>query len=480
MAVAGFSMGSWPFIKLLLTLFSLWAPASVLPPARRGRLLLWFDLLGKVSLFDILFEYILLAVFALVSADLPTIPELRHDSCGRTVPFAHFALDVHFTWRTWLFITATAISLLCTNVVNHWHQLSLLSERRDFARRVAGLVAERRSAEATTPFPVQGAEARSMSPALSTPPPRRRSLSAHSLEPAARQASARLNDLLAKAGAPAPPGGSGVRRLELQSRSAALVTWSLVLSIGLTLAAYVSESFQLTFEGAVAEILEAQPGGTRRNAYSLYSMTIAIGEAVGTSHMCLFALMCGAMPLLWLALCLWIWRVPMERHTSHAFAFVAQTAYCYSAFELVVVVIVMSMFEIGPVVEAKLAHVVGPLDWMVAHYFADFYPETTVSHTHTTLSLSAGFEPGMALMALAVGVSYCAGGFVMVAHHRLLHEQEMTPQMGSAASARAVGADEAAGERAHASLPERSKAASFDAPSERASLAGSRLSTAMV
>jgi len=129
-----------------------------------------------------------------------------------------------------------------------------------------------------------------------------------------------------------------------------------VLSIGLTLAAYVSESFQLTFEGAVAEILEAQPGGTRRNAYSLYSMTIAIGEAVGTSHMCLFALMCGAMPLLWLALCLWIWRVPMERHTSHAFAFVAQTAYCYSAFELVVVVIVMSMFEIGPVVEAKLAH----------------------------------------------------------------------------------------------------------------------------
>jgi len=237
MAVAGFSMGSWPFIKLLLTLFSLWAPASVLPPARRGRLLLWFDLLGKVSLFDILFEYILLAVFALVSADLPTLPELRHDSCGRTVPFAHFALDVHFTWRTWLFITATAISLLCTNVVNHWHQLALLSERRDFARRVAGLVAERCSAEATTPFPVQGAEARSMSPALSTPPPRRRSLSAHSLEPAARQASARLNDLLAKAGAPAPPGGSGVRRLELQSRSAALVTWSLVLAIGLTLAA---------------------------------------------------------------------------------------------------------------------------------------------------------------------------------------------------------------------------------------------------
>ena len=53
MAVAGFSMGSWPFIKLLLTLFSLWAPASVLPPARRGRLLLWFDLLGKVALSDI-------------------------------------------------------------------------------------------------------------------------------------------------------------------------------------------------------------------------------------------------------------------------------------------------------------------------------------------------------------------------------------------------------------------------------------------
>ena len=53
---------------------------------------------------------------------------------------------------------------------------------------------------------------------------------------------------------------------------------------------------------------------------------------------------------------------------------------------------------------------VGPLDWMVAHYFADFYPETTVSHTHTTLSLSAGFEPGMALMALAVGGRPCAGG----------------------------------------------------------------------
>ena len=69
---------------------------------------------------------------------------------------------------------------------------------------------------------------------------------------------------------------------------------------------------------------------------------------------------------------------------------------------------------------------------------------------------------------------------MMVAHHRLLHEQEMTPQMGSAASARAVGADEAAGERAHVSLPEPSKAASFDAPSDRASLAGSRLSTAMV
>ena len=69
-----------------------------------------------MSLFDILFEYILLAVFALVSAhtsrpspsragvngvsshtrtreqaDLPTIPELRHDSCGRTAPAARFS-----------------------------------------------------------------------------------------------------------------------------------------------------------------------------------------------------------------------------------------------------------------------------------------------------------------------------------------------------------------------------------------------------
>ena len=60
----------------------------------------------------------------------------------------------------------------------------------------------------------------------------------------------------------------------------------------------------------------------------------------------------------------------MERHTSHAFAFAAQTAYCYSAFELVVVVIVMSMFEIGPVVEAKLAHG-GPLQLSSGRHFLD-------------------------------------------------------------------------------------------------------------
>ena len=45
-----------------------------------------------------------------------------------------------------------------------------------------------------------------------------------------------------------------------------------MLAIGLTLAAYVSESFQLTFEGAVAAIVEAPPSGGEQRLFTPASL----------------------------------------------------------------------------------------------------------------------------------------------------------------------------------------------------------------
>ena len=57
----GFYSGVWPYVKLCLTLFCLWAPPAVLPASTRGRLLSLFEALGKWSLLDSLMIFILMA-----------------------------------------------------------------------------------------------------------------------------------------------------------------------------------------------------------------------------------------------------------------------------------------------------------------------------------------------------------------------------------------------------------------------------------
>ena len=48
----GIFSGCWPYLKLLLMLFSWMAPTSVFPVYKRERLLMWLDALGKYSLVD--------------------------------------------------------------------------------------------------------------------------------------------------------------------------------------------------------------------------------------------------------------------------------------------------------------------------------------------------------------------------------------------------------------------------------------------
>ena len=129
------------------------------------------------------------------------------------------------------------------------------------------------------------------------------------------------------------------------------------------------------------------------------------------------------MPVVWLSLCLIIWLVPMDPHTSHNFGLLAQVAYCYTGMDVLVVVIGATIFQLGAAIEFQFESQVGLLSSLIDGYFSDFVPETSTTGVHTTISLGAAFEAGIGLVVVASIVSTAAGWFVMYAHQRLLHEE---------------------------------------------------------
>lgn len=228
----------------------------------------------------------------------------------------------------------------------------------------------------------------------------------------------------------APLGGETHRRLQLKHSHLELVKWCLVGAILLSLVALVTPSFAITVEGLVGNLINSQPGGSARRELSLFSMGDALGSSapsigpgVLAAHRYLFLLLVGVMPVIWLALCLVIWLVPMDPHTSHNFGLLAQVAYCYTGMDVLVVVVLATIFQLGAAVEFQFAAMTGHLDALIANYFADFVPKTSLTGVHTSISLGASFELGIGLVVLAAALGTAAGWTVMWSHSRLLHEE---------------------------------------------------------
>jgi len=475
--VGGMS-GTWPYVKMTLTLFALWAPPRVLHADRRGAFLFFFDAFGKWSFFDVLLLQLLMAGFHL-NFDVPTAQELPPGLCGSPTPLVGFATEVAPLELVSLFIVALMLSLIATNIVNHWHQVSVLESHRKYTAQLTSKIerttlARQTSAQASArsaappaeeASPPLLAQLRSFSPFGRRPPQPdeaekevalgrirtepaptslrrsrtveghvrgspRQSLARLSLAPAARQAEAVQRTLVAEAGGDEPAGGLRVHRLKLKTRHLQLVKWWLLGSIGLTLVAFFTTSFTISVEGLVGNIIDSQPGQSSHQSFSFFSMgdvlgesAPAIGGAVLQAHRYLFLILCGVMPVVWLSLCLIIWLVPMDPHTSHNFGLLAQVAYCYTGMDVLVVVIGATIFQLGAAIEFQFESQVWLLSSLIDRYFSEFVPETSRTHVHTTISLGAAFEIGIGLVVVASIVSTAAGWFVMYAHQRLLHEE---------------------------------------------------------
>ena len=106
---------------MTLTLFALWAPPHMLHADRRGAFLFFFDAFGKWSFFDVLLLQLLMSGFHL-NFDVPTAQELPPGLCGSPTPLVGFATEVAPLELVSLFIVALMLSLIATNIVNHWHQ----------------------------------------------------------------------------------------------------------------------------------------------------------------------------------------------------------------------------------------------------------------------------------------------------------------------------------------------------------------------
>jgi Paraquat-inducible protein A len=105
--------GIWPYVKLLLMLFSWVSPSKLLAPERRGRILRVVDALGKWSLID---SYVL--IMMMVSFRV---------SVGYPYGSTDVALDVYVQAQVgfYIFLVATMLSLLLSHVSVASHRLAV-------------------------------------------------------------------------------------------------------------------------------------------------------------------------------------------------------------------------------------------------------------------------------------------------------------------------------------------------------------------
>jgi len=103
--------GIWPYVKLVLMLFSWVAPSKLLAPERRGRILRVVDALGKWSLID---SYVLIMMMVSFRVTL-----------GHPYGTTDVALDVYVQGQVgfFIFLAATMLSLLLSHVsvASHRH-----------------------------------------------------------------------------------------------------------------------------------------------------------------------------------------------------------------------------------------------------------------------------------------------------------------------------------------------------------------------
>jgi uncharacterized protein affecting Mg2+/Co2+ transport len=92
MLVGGMS-GTWPYVKMTVALFALWAPPTVLPVGRRGAYLFFIDAFGKWSFFDVLLVHLLMSGFKL-GFDVPAASEVPADECGTQLPLIGIQSEV--------------------------------------------------------------------------------------------------------------------------------------------------------------------------------------------------------------------------------------------------------------------------------------------------------------------------------------------------------------------------------------------------
>ena len=198
----------------------------------------------------------------------------------------------------------------------------------------------------------------------------------------------------------------------------------------LTVAAFFTESFAITVEGLVGNLIASQPGQSARRGFSFFTMGNDLGTSAPSTgwfvqqyHRLLFFMLVFIMPMIWLALCLVIWLVPLEPHTSHTFGLLAQVAYCYTGMDVLVIVILATIFQLGAAVEFQFSSMTGIVDGLIATYFADLVPATSLTAVHTTISLGAAFQIGIGLVIAAALLGTAAGWMVMYTHQRMLHEE---------------------------------------------------------
>jgi hypothetical protein len=332
------------------------------------------------------------------------------------------------------FIIALLASLILTNIINHWHQTSTLNAHRAFTAQLNATQAERLARQSLGDDDPSLPGDALHDAHIGASPPRlpgkeRHSLAELSRQPLARRATQSQCETITRAGK-APVQGISTQRLELRSEHISLVKWCILFAMALTLIAFFTQSFAIVVEGLVGNLIESQPGMSARRGFSLFTM----GNDLGTSapsvgwfvqqfHRFLFFMLVGVMPVLWLCICLVIWLVPMEPQMSHTFGLLAQVAYCYTGMDVLVIVILATIFQLGAAIEFQFSSMTGVLDSLIAGYFVEFVPATSVTGVHTTISLGAAFEVGIGLVVMAALLGTAAGWTVMYTHQRVLHEE---------------------------------------------------------
>jgi len=109
----GVFSGAWPYLKLLLMLFSWMAPASVLPVYKREQLLMWLDALGKYSLVDTYVLVLMMVAFRF---------HLSLDKIEATPSFLTIDVFVTPEFGFYGFLLATMTSLAMGHIILAYHR----------------------------------------------------------------------------------------------------------------------------------------------------------------------------------------------------------------------------------------------------------------------------------------------------------------------------------------------------------------------